>query len=30
MINYCKNNNIRLLRISYLENIEEKIKNIIC
>ena len=26
---FCKNNNIKLLRISYLDNIEEKIKEII-
>jgi len=26
---FCKNNNIKLLRISYLDNIEEKIKDII-
>lgn len=28
--NYCENNNIKLLRIKYTENIEEKLKNIIC
>ena len=28
--NYCKNNNIKILRIKYTESIEEKLKNILC